>query len=710
MRTALTRARRTRIVLALVLGLRAAAWGLATLLALLVALAALDALVALPLGVRQALRVVVPVVAIVVVGRAVWRARAALSLEHVALWVEEQVPSLRYAFVTSTDPHHAAARPALEPIVSGQTWSAVLARRAGRTLAMPVLIVLITIAMLTVLPAGAVARVRAPAVGDALDRVRPPADASGAGLSPMVAVITPPAYTGEREHTIEEPSTIAAPVGSGIVMRGRLSANPGAEGTSADRASRDRVTARVGDAAHAVSHTAERWSLELDMPADPAAIRLVRGSATRLVVLEPRPDSAPVVVLTAPQRDTVYASPSGRIALSAEARDDYGITQGAFEYIVTSGAGEQFTFRQGVLGARAGGGASRLELNATFALDSMELGPGDVVHLRAVARDANAVTGQATGVSETRAIRIARRGEHDSLAIEGAPPPEPDRAALSQRMLILLAEALEARRPRLNRATVIGESRSLARDQARLRRLVGEIIFTRLGDEDSGEHAHGPGDGHEHTDEEIERLFSPESLLAAADRATGARAEGEALDFAHGESPVLAINRPLLEAYNHMWDAGRELELGEPGRALPPMGRALDALQEARSAERYFMRGRPPTVVVDIDRVRLARREEVTPAERARGASTGSVAERHAARYARAVELLGREPAAAIDSLLLLRIDALDETPALSRALGDAIDALRAGRDATPALLRARRAIEGVESRATPLGRWSGWW
>lgn len=382
----------------------------------------------------------------------------------------------------------------------------------------------------------------------------------------------------------------------------------------------------------------------------------------------------------------------------------------AFEYIVTSGSGEQFTFRQGVLGARDGRGAHRVEARTSIQLDSLGLGPGDVVHLRAVARDANAIDGPATGVSETRSLRVLRAGEHDSIAVEGAPPPEPDRAALSQRMLIILTEALEARRPSLERAAVVAESRTLARDQARLRRMVGDIIFLRVGDDAGGEHAHGPGDGHDHSDAELDRLFQPESLLAAADRATG-RSATEALDFAHGESPVIAINRPLLEAYNHMWDAGRELEVGEPGRALPPMRRALDALQEARAAERYFLRGRPPVIVVDVDRVRLARRESVTPAPREplQPDEAGALA-RYARRYTAAIELLGTEPGAAIDSLLLLRIDALGEAPALAAALGDAIAVLQAGRDATPALVRARRAIEGGDASASPLGRWSGGW
>ena len=80
------------------------------------------------------------------------------------------------------------------------------------------------------------------------------------------------------------------------------------------------------------------------------------------------------------------------------------------------------------------------------------------MHVRAVARDRNNVTGPGVGVSETRTIRIPRPSEYDSIAVEGAPPPDVDSSQLSQRMLIMLAEKLQARRAKLARADVVKES------------------------------------------------------------------------------------------------------------------------------------------------------------------------------------------------------------------------------------------------------------
>ena len=71
------------------------------------------------------------------------------------------------------------------------------------------------------------------------------------------------------------------------------------------------------------------------------------------------------------------------------------------------------------------------------------------------------------------------------------------------------------------------------------------------------------------------------------------------------ETPILQVNRTLLAAYNYMWSASTELEIGEPGKAIPWMQKALDALQSARAAERIYLRGKVRTVIVDIDRVRM---------------------------------------------------------------------------------------------------------
>src|SRR5690606_12049400 len=151
------------------------------------------------------------------------------------------------------------------------------------------------------------------------------------------------------------------------------------------------------------------------------------------------------------------------------------------------------------------------------------------------------------------------------------------------------------------------------------------------------------------------------------------------------------INKPLLEAYNHMWDATRALEVGEPGQAIPPMRLALEALQRARTAERIYLRGRPPAVVVDVASARLAGKERGDDGVRHPRAPLDAAAAARLRRLDAALLLYRRDATAAGDSLQLLRADALRSAPPLAAALGEAVDALRAGRDATEPLARARR-------------------
>ncbi len=448
-----------------------------------------------------------------------------------------------------------------------------------------------------------------------------------------------------------------------------------------------------------LSDSADQWRLEIAVPAKPAALELRDRGFSRTVILAPHADSLPLVTLATPSRDTVIRTPKGSLALSAAASDDYGLDASWFEYIVSSGEGETFTFKSGVIHRVSAGGARSTSLEGGLNLDSLQLKPGDLVHVRAVARDRNNVTGPGVGVSETRTIRIPRASEYDTVAIEGAPPPDVDSSQLSQRMLITLAEKLQARRSHLARADVVSESQRIGRDEARLRQHVGEIVFARLGGSHETEDAGSNG---------ASAHLTPDQLLAEANAAT--QASANATDFGGDETPVVAVNRPLLEAYNAMWDASRSLEVGEPGAALPPMRVALNAIQRARNAERLYLRGKAPVVIVDIAKVRLAgKRDNAHSSSRIPRAPLDGSSERRAERFDAAISTLATNPSAAVDSLLALRVDALDSAPTLAAALAPAIDALRAGRDATDALVRARRIAAGTTAERID-SKWGEAW
>jgi hypothetical protein len=140
------------------------------------------------------------------------------------------------------------------------------------------------------------------------------------------------------------------------------------------------------------------------------------------------------------------------------------------------------------------------------------------------------------------------------------------------------------------------------------------------------------------------------------------------------------------------------------------MRRALAAIERARQAERIYLRGRPSAVVVDVARARLAGKDKGSATVREPRLAIEPVTLRRGATFARATMLLSRDPSAAADSLLVLRVGALGDAPALAAALDDAARQARRGNagDIGLAWARVRRALGGAPIRRDSLPAWSG--
>jgi hypothetical protein len=611
------------------------------------------------------------------------RSRGARSLARVALWVEERHPALRYALVTAVE---SDAMPEVERQALATPWWEAERRSLLRALAAPLLALLVGVASLAL-----ALRMAHPATR--VQVAEAPGNANGAAklADPLAAIrvgISPPAYSGRAVVELDDPTSVDALVGSRVIVSGAGDAR-------LVRASLD--SSNLGAAARDA-----RWTLGVVMPARPALLRLrstVTGGRERLVVLAPITDAAPAVTLVAPARDNTVRVATGTLVLRAQLRDDIGLRDAGFEIIVSSGQEETFTFRSAVLARTSFGGRRDGELSARLSLDSLALKPGDIVQMRAVARDGNNLTGPGVGSSETRALRVARAGEYDSVAVEAAPPGDPEGQVLSQRMLITLTEALARRRRSLDRAVLLTESRRIAADQARLRKQVGDVVFQRVGGEPLGEEGDaGVPQG----------KLTPEELLERA-RQAGTDA-GSPMDVEGDETPILALNKPLLEAFNAMWDAGRALEQGEPGQALPPMRRALAAIERARQAERIYLRGRPAATVVDVAHARLAGKEKGSTTVRESRYVAEPAARRRAESFARASALLASDRDAAADSLLVMRVAALGDAPALAAVLDTAARVTRHGSPGEVALAwaRVRRALGAPPVRRDSLPAWEG--
>ena len=639
------------------------------------------------------------------------RARG-ISDVRAALWIEERDGDARpasFALVTLVEafvelrvsPADASARAMSESPLLLASASAVLARidvpLALRRSAQNQLLgpTLFAGGALTVMALGAMVRASASGVAGSMLRAVA-ADPTMSTLIPPLGAwqvrVDAPAYTRRAPQQWGDVQNVAAVSGSTVELRG-TGPVPAQVIERVVGEAADTLVAARRERALAPTTTGDGWQVRTVVTDGPVTLQLDRGGRSRLLVIEGRADSIPRVALLQPARDSVFRTPEGSLTLVASVRDDIGLGQARFEAIVSSGEGERFTARTVSMGARRFGGEKAGTIRATMDIAALTLVAGDIVHLRAIARDAHPSSAREYGSSETRSFRIARAAEYDSVAVEPAPPPEVDKSLLSQRMLLLLTEKLEKQRPRLERKTLLNESIKIGRDQARLRQAVGDVVFQRLSGDVSGEHTHSVGDGHDHGVEQQQG-----KLALSGGNAGGVLEEGD-------DSPVIAINQPLLEAYNAMWDAGRELEQGNPKAAIPHMRLALAAIERARSAERLYLRGKPPTVIIDIAKVRLAGKDTGATNVRSKRDALPPREARRAVRLVLAAQFVARDVSAARDSLAVLRVEALGDSPAFAAAVGAVLELLASGGDATEAFVRARRVLGGVVR--TEAGVWS---
>jgi hypothetical protein len=607
------------------------------------------------------------------------RVRGVRSLSRVALWVEERTPSLRYSLVTVAD---GVQSPSVDAQALGVPWWSEAQRTLLKALLIPGLAALLAVALamwaplaqrITGAESAASSAAKAARVTDVLAVVR--------------VAVTPPSYSGRPATTVDDPTSIETLVGSVITVSGNGDAK--------------QLTATADSTPRSVAQRGSGWSVALAMPARPGIIRLhsVAGR-DRLIVLAPITDAAPAVTLLVPKHDTIVRRATGMFPLHAQLRDDIGLRDASFELVVSSGSGENFTFRTTTIARTALGGRIETTLDARVSLDSLKLQPGDILQLRAVARDANNINGPGIGSSETRSLRVARADEYDSVSVDALPPPEEQGSVLSQRMLLNLTEALVKRQRSLARPMLVSESQRIAGDQRKLRKRVGDIVFQRMGGEPLSE---------EGTDEPERGKLTAEQVLRMADSVTGAGAGG-VMDVEGDETPILAINKPLLEAFNAMWDAGRALEVGEPAKALAPMRIALAAIERARQAERIYLRGKPSTAIVDVAKARLAGKDKGVASIREPRPVVDPVVRRRSATFERVTSLIARDPDAVADSLLLMRVDALADAPTLAAALDDAARALRKRDNASIQLAwtRVRRALGGQPVQRAGVSVWEG--
>jgi hypothetical protein len=131
---------------------------------------------------------------------------------------------------------------------------------------------------------------------------------------------------------------------------------------------------------------------------------------------------------------------------------------------------------------------------------------------------------------------------------------------------------------------------------------------------------------------------------------------------------------------------------------------ALAAIQKARAAERLYLRGVPPRVVVDLQRVRLQGTERGSDAYRMSRPPVDAARREALSRLHRA--LASASGSAAADSLLVIRLSLVGDWPSAAATFDALIADVRAGRDATASVLAVRRALDGATSIRDSLAVW----
>ncbi|HEY8832842.1 MAG TPA: DUF4175 family protein [Gemmatimonadaceae bacterium] len=647
--TAIERVRRTQRILGVVAVTHALAWGLAATLLIVAAVSFVENRSAAPVIIAVMLGVAIASVLL-------WRARHLVSTSRVALWIEERIPDLQYTLVTAMEQSGS-------PFVDDMERAAALqdigsATRVALRKALLAVAGLVAAALLLYVSGSDVGGTGGFA---RLGRMGASSNIPAASrLEDIHVVVTPPAYTGGRRLTLDDPSSITTLTGSSVAISGHGSASG--------------LTASISVPVR-ISGTKGSWTTSFQMPARPAALTLKDRNYERVIVLDPRADAPPKISLTSPIRDTTLRKAQLVVHLNATATDDIGLSAGHFEYLITSGSGEIFTGRTITTPLVSFGGSRNGSISATLDLASLKLGEGDIVSMRAIVQDGNTLTGPGVATSDTRTIRIARAGEYDSLAVDAAAPPPLDTSVVSQRMLILMAEKLVREQPQLAHEDLVKRSTEIGDLEDGIRKRVRDIL----------------SDGEE----------SPVQQQAGDQAATVE--EMESPDQINGtKDPDLA------EAYKTLWESVRSLKIAEPALALPPMRAALKALDRARLANRLYLRGLPPRIMVDIQRVRLAGKQKGSPNTRTPRSFADSTRVRLSARFGALLDLIEKQPARAITELSLMRVDALSSLPDFAAALGEATDAIRAGKDATLPLLRARRALDGPPATTPGLPAWMG--
>jgi hypothetical protein len=376
------------------------------------------------------------------------------------------------------------------------------------------------------------------------------AEATGSAKAPgITATIVAPAYLGGGSRTARNPDRLEAVAGSrlslvvageGSAWRVRMGAKPIATGAAPNGVSADIVLTESSYLVVEEASTAEN------------------AAGRKLIPVIVTPDRIPSIRIELPAKDLLLPDGKPDIPIATSATDDFGLSSLELRFTKVSGSGEQFDFQEGTIplalereNPRAWKGRAALPLS------KLKLEPGDSLVYRVVGSDARGgEAGMAS--SDTFFVEIEGPGQVTIAGFEL--PPDRERYALSQQMIVLKIQRLRAREKTIAREAVEREMADIAAEQRAVR---ANFVFL------TGGHVE---------DEEEEAAHSHEIQ------------EGRLENSAR---------REIGRAIQYMSKAEEALVAIDSGGALPPAKAAVDALQRAFGRNRYILRTTPVRSRID---------------------------------------------------------------------------------------------------------------
>ena len=470
--------------------------------------------------------------------------RRSRTRRQAAVLLERAAPGSRNTLITAEEllahPERASARMRARVFGDAARLAAGVRLSAARPLrgpAMTVLAAIITAVGLTGIPHRFAGSVLDVARGASMNR---------SGAVSLTVTVEPPAYTRRPATREVNPEHIEALAGS--TARLSIDADP--------------REWRLRFGRHPVEWSASGTAaVPLDESGYFALAPIASTAAARLVPVTVSPDGSPVVRIETPARDLVVPDATRTIRVKATASDDLALESLELRYTKVSGTGEDFEFVEGRLPiALVRASDQKWDGTAGVALGSLQLEPGDSLVYRAVAKDRRpGAQGEAS--SDTFFIEVAGPGQ---IGLEGFElPPEQERYALSQQMVVLKIERLRAREASMAHGSVQGSAAAIAADQRAVR---AYFIFLM------GGHVE---------DEEMEAEQSNEIQ------------EGRLENTAR---------REISAAVHLMTRVEQGLMASSTAAALPPAKSAVETLQRAFGRNRYILRTPPSRAGIDPSR------------------------------------------------------------------------------------------------------------